>query len=62
MAAAWHDTLPAPLLTWVWSAGTLVFPRNKYLVLKMGQKEVLCEDVLESMVRGRCRIWPGSAG
>ena len=31
-------------------SGTLVFPRNKYLVLRMGQKEVLCEDVLESMV------------
>jgi hypothetical protein len=30
--------------------GTLVFPHNKYLVLKMGNKEVLCEDVLESMV------------
>ena len=28
-----------------------MFPRNKYLVLRMGQKEVLCEDVLESMVR-----------
>lgn len=31
-------------------SGTLLFPRNKYLVLRMGQKEVLCEDVLESMV------------
>lgn len=29
-----------------------MFPKNnKYLVLRMGQKEVTCEDVLESMVR-----------
>ncbi len=35
--------------------GTLVFPRNKYMVLRPGSKEVLAEDVLESMV---C-IWGG---
>ncbi len=31
--------------------GTLAFPRNKYMVLKLGPREALCEDVLESMVR-----------
>ncbi|KAL4855763.1 DNA-binding protein RHL1 [Chlorella vulgaris] len=41
--------------------GTLVFPRNKYLVLKMGQKEVLCEDVLESMVVFSEGWWVGTA-
>lgn len=30
--------------------GTLVFPKNKYLGLKFGPKEVLCEDAFESMV------------
>ncbi|KAI3423995.1 hypothetical protein D9Q98_009828 [Chlorella vulgaris] len=41
--------------------GTLVFPRNKYLVLKMGQKEVLCEDVLDSMVVFSEGWWVGTA-
>ena len=31
--------------------GTLMFPANKYLVLKFGPKDIVCEDVLESMVR-----------
>lgn len=31
--------------------GTLVFPRNRYLVLRLGQKDIICEDVLENMVR-----------
>lgn len=35
--------------------GTIVFPHNKYMVLKIGTKDILCEDVLESMVS------PGSA-
>lgn len=30
--------------------GTLVFPRNKYMVLRPGSKDVLAEDILESMV------------
>lgn len=34
--------------------GTLVFPKNNYMVLKFGRKEVLCEDVLESMVSTGC--------
>jgi len=33
--------------------GTIVFPKNKYLLLKFGQKDVLCEDVFENMV-GPC--------
>lgn len=31
--------------------GTIVYPKNKYMVLRFGQKEVLCEDILENMVR-----------
>ena len=31
--------------------GTIVFPKNKYMLLKFGQKEVLCEDIFENMVR-----------
>jgi hypothetical protein len=32
--------------------GTLVFPKNKYMVLKLGNTDsVLCEDVFETMVR-----------
>ena len=30
--------------------GTLVFPANKYMVLKFGTRDILCEDVLDSMV------------
>ena len=30
--------------------GSLCFPRNKYLVLKLGNKDALCEDVMESMI------------
>ena len=30
--------------------GSLVFPKNRYLVLRFGQKDVICEDVLENMV------------
>lgn len=33
--------------------GTIVFPKNKYMLLKFGQKDVLCEDIFENMVR-RC--------
>ena len=49
-------------------AGTLVFPRNKYMVLRLTAKHALCEDVLESMVRpartsgisgGVAMIWCG---
>lgn len=31
--------------------GTIVFPKNKYMLLKFGQKDVLCEDIFENMVR-----------
>ena len=48
----------APAPPRVCTAGTLVFPKNKYLVLRMGQKDVLCEDVLESMV-GCGTVWAG---
>jgi hypothetical protein len=30
--------------------GTLFFPKNKYMTLRFAQKEVLCEDIFESMV------------
>lgn len=31
--------------------GTLVFPKSKYIVLKVASGHMLCEDVFESMVR-----------
>lgn len=40
--------------------GTLVFPKNNYMVLKFGRKEVLCEDVLESMVSTVALATPSS--
>ena len=30
--------------------GSLIFPENKYLSLKVGSKEVVCEDVFDSML------------
>jgi hypothetical protein len=30
--------------------GTLMFPQNKYMVLKFTSKNIVCEDILESMV------------
>ena len=39
--------------------GTLVFPRNKYLVLRLGNKEVLCEDVLENFIVFSESHWVG---
>ena len=40
--------------------GTLVFPKNKYVVLRLGNKEVLCEDVLESMIVFSESQWVGT--
>ena len=45
--------------------GTLMFPANKYMVLKVGSRDILCEDVFNSMV-GPCddkwllhqSVWP----
>ena len=42
--------------------GTLVFPRNKYMVLRLGAKEVVCEDVLESMIVFGESRWVGKEG
>ncbi|GAB4813260.1 hypothetical protein N2152v2_000306 [Parachlorella kessleri] len=39
--------------------GTLAFPRNKYMVLKLGPREALCEDVLESMIVFSETRWVG---
>lgn len=39
--------------------GTLVFPHNKYLILRLGNKEVLCEDVLESFIVFSEAQWVG---
>ncbi|KAK9820422.1 hypothetical protein WJX72_010106 [[Myrmecia] bisecta] len=41
--------------------GTLVFPKNKYMVLKFGHKEVLAEDILENMVVFSEAWWVGRA-
>ena len=30
--------------------GKLVFPKNKYMVLKAGQKDVLCESFFDMLV------------
>lgn len=30
--------------------GTLLFPKTKYQLLKLGGKDVLCEDIFESVV------------
>jgi hypothetical protein len=40
-------------------SGTLVFPKNKYIVLRLG-KEALCEDVLESMIVFSKSHWVGT--
>ena len=31
--------------------GTLTFPKAKYLLLKFGAKDVLCEDIFDTVVR-----------
>lgn len=41
--------------------GSLVFPRAKYAVLRVGAREVLCEDVIENMVCFSKAAWIGSA-
>jgi hypothetical protein len=41
-------------------SGTLIFPHNKYLVVRMGNKEVLCEDVLESVIIFSEAHWVGT--
>lgn len=30
--------------------GTIIFPKTNYMLLKFGQKDVLCEDIFENMV------------
>ena len=34
--------------------GTIVFPRQKYMTLRLSQKNVMCEDTFESMVSRLC--------
>ena len=41
--------------------GTLVFPKNKYMMLKLGGSNVLCEDVFENMVSA-CRCCDAAFG
>ena len=38
--------------------GTLMFPANKYMVLKFGNRDILCEDVLDCMVRPAQHLVP----
>ena len=38
-----------------------MFPHNKYLILKLGQKDVLCEDVLDSLIVFSKVFWVGSS-
>lgn len=42
--------------------GTLVFPKNKYLSLKVGSNDVLCEDVFESAILFSKVEWTGTDG
>lgn len=37
--------------------GRLVFPKNKYIVLKAGHKDILCEDIFDMLVRSRSVFW-----
>ena len=41
--------------------GSLVFPRAKYAVMRVGAREILCEDVIENMVCFSKAIWVGTA-
>lgn len=41
--------------------GTLFFPKNKYMTLRFAQKEVLCEDIFESMIVFSEHHWIGTA-
>mmetsp|Transcript_32670 Transcript_32670/g.83469 ORF Transcript_32670/g.83469 Transcript_32670/m.83469 type:complete len:332 (+) Transcript_32670:124-1119(+) len=41
--------------------GTLVFPNTKYMMLKVGTKDILCEDIFGSMVVFSEVWWVGSA-
>ncbi|KAL3158074.1 hypothetical protein ABBQ32_011680 [Trebouxia sp. C0010 RCD-2024] len=41
--------------------GTIVFPKNKYMLLKFGQKDVLCEDIFENMIVFPEAHWIGTA-
>lgn len=41
--------------------GTLMFPKNKYVVLRLGNKEALCEDVMESIIVFSEYHWVGTA-
>lgn len=36
--------------------GTMLFPKNKYLAIRFGQNQALCEDVFESMVHTQLSI------
>ena len=37
--------------------GTLMFPANKYMVLRVGTRDILCEDLFDSMVRACDATW-----
>mmetsp|Transcript_450 Transcript_450/g.1341 ORF Transcript_450/g.1341 Transcript_450/m.1341 type:complete len:428 (-) Transcript_450:106-1389(-) len=41
--------------------GTLLFPKSKYLLLKFGTKDVLCEDVFDTVVLFSDAHWVGSS-
>ncbi|CAK0784859.1 hypothetical protein CVIRNUC_008064 [Coccomyxa viridis] len=40
--------------------GTLMFPTNKYMVLKVGTRDILCEDLFDSMVVFSEAFWIGT--
>ncbi|KAL0055087.1 hypothetical protein WJX82_006875 [Trebouxia sp. C0006] len=40
--------------------GTIIFPKNKYMLLKFGQKDVLCEDIFDNMIIFPEAHWVGT--
>ena len=40
--------------------GTLIFPNNKYISLRIGNKDVICEDIFECVIVFSDANWVGS--
>jgi hypothetical protein len=40
--------------------GTLIFPNNKYISLRVGNKDVICEDIFECVIVFSDANWVGS--
>jgi hypothetical protein len=42
-------------------SGTMIFPNNRYIMLRPGSKEILCEDVLDNLIVFSKHEWIGRA-